>query len=378
MTVIVLYVAATESDALEGAAALERAASDISVAPAVSLDAIRGRAPAADCVVFAETPTTAEGSHLLEVGDACDETPLVLYADATYAPTTARATDGIEGYIRRDGDRSTVHLADEIRWVSHEPASGERPSPGGGDGTATESADESDRGHRERMLAAQRDRLEEIDRIVDGDLRSPLNLAQGYLEIARETNDPDHVAEVEAAHERLGESLDAVSSLSQRRDVIAALEPVALHDIARRSWARLDEPDDRTLHLEEDRVLEADKERLTDLLERLFRRSDSRGRGAEPMTIHVGSSSNGFFVADDGDAIPESKREDLHETDAEALDRRGDGFALVGRIAEAHGWSVSIGESDEGGTRVDVTGTAVDWKNAFDGTSLNSELELER
>ncbi|WP_407075228.1 ATP-binding protein [Natronococcus zhouii] len=96
------------------------------------------------------------------------------------------------------------------------------------------------------------------------------------------------------------------------------------------------------------------------------------------MTIHVGSSSNGFFVADDGDAIPESKREDLHETDAEALDRRGDGFALVGRIAEAHGWSVSIGESDEGGTRVDVTGTAVDWKNAFDGTSLNSELELER
>ncbi|WP_187432861.1 HAMP domain-containing histidine kinase [Natronococcus pandeyae] len=374
MTTIVLYVAATESDALEGAAALERAASDISVAPAVSLDAIRERAPAADCVVFAETPTTAEGSHLLEVVDACDDTPLVLYADPSYAPTTARATDGIEGYVRRDGDRSTVHLADEIRWVSHEPASDERPSASSGDETATESAGGTDRTHRKRVLAAQRDRLEEIDRLVDGDLRERLSLAQGYLEIARETNDPDHVAAVEAAHERLGESLDALSTLSRRRDVIAAVEPVALHDIARRAWARLDEPNDRTLHLEEDRVLEADKERLADLLERLFLRSGSAGRGPEPMTIHVGASSNGFFVGDDGDPPLESEGEKRLE--------RGDDLALVGRIANAHGWSVSIGESDEGGTRVDITGTTVDWENAFGSTSirsaLDSEFELER
>ncbi|WP_265109407.1 ATP-binding protein [Halosolutus halophilus] len=486
---IVLYVAATESDAVSGAADLERVAAGPSVVPAVSIETIRERAPAADCVVFAETPTTAAGAHLLDVIEACDATPLVLYTDSEYAPTTARATDGIDGYVRRDGDRATIHLVDEIRWVCHEPERGtaqapipieppgETPSsepdedwfeplldaipdpavryaiPDGdavvrnvntafedafGDDRATlrgtpladhyvldsiadappvgqhaaddplrvvehcettdghrtllvtavalEREDEStgglatlrdvtERKRRKRELAAQRKRFEKFERIVEGELRDLLNVAEAYLMVAQETDDPDHFAEVETAHDRLVEWIDTLSTLARRRDVIATVEPVALQDVTRRALARLDGEADLNLHLEDDRLLEADKERLTDVLEYLFRTaepdvgtgSDAAGKpdSGGPVTIRVGTCSDGFFVADDGATVTEEQREMLLEPDTETGDRRGYALAIVRRIAEAHGWSVAIDESDAGGTRVEFSGAAADATDVF-------------
>jgi nitrogen fixation/metabolism regulation signal transduction histidine kinase len=37
-------------------------------------------------------------------------------------------------------------------------------------------------------------------------------------------------------------------------------------------------------------------------------------------------------------------------------DGTGFGLAVVGAVAEAHGWEVSVTESETGGTRVEVTG----------------------
>ncbi|MFC4540752.1 ATP-binding protein [Halosolutus amylolyticus] len=540
MSQIVLYVAATESDAVSGAAALERAAAGLSVAPAVSIETVRDRAPRADCVVFAETPTTADGSHLRDVIDACDATPLVLYTEPEYAPTTARATDGIAGYVRRDGDCSVAHLADEVRWTCHAPergterfpipigpadppadpdAHGSEPAdsddtpstepddtgddPDGLDvdgwlatlveavpdpavrygvpesdsdpesdadpdavvrdvntafedvfgvdraalvGTrladhdvletvtidaaspaeprsddvplrvvdrwettdgrrtvlvtavALDRGDESsgglatfrdvtDRNRRKRELAAQQKRLEKFERIVEGTLRDLLNVAQAYLMVAQETDDPDHFAEVETAHDRLDEWIDTLSTLARRRDVITTVEPVALHDITRRALARLDGEADLNLHLEDDRLLEADKERLTDVLEHLFRTADpDAGSGATassdsdasgPITIRVGTCSDGFFVADDGAPVPEAQREGLLEPDSETDDRRGYALAIVRRIAEAHGWTVAIDESEAGGTRVEFTGAAVDATDVFPDSLQEPAIDRE-
>lgn len=513
MTDIVLYVAATEPEAVSGAAALERATATLVVVPASSIETIRERAPAADCVVFSGTPTTTAGAHLLDVIDACERTPLVLYTDAAYGPTTARGTDGIDGYVRRDGDRATPHLADEIRWVCHEPpaaraagtesdpipigpvtqaenadSNGENadsnaragpdrdrlatlleavPDPAirfaiddaddpvvrdantafervfgddpdslrgtrlaahsvldaiaeavaASDDRDTDGAplhvvdhcrtddgwrtilgtavldreqntgfatvrDVTDRKRRDRVLDARHEQLAAFEEIVDRELRNQLNLAQGYLEAARETNDLDHFAEVAAAHDRLLESIDTLSELSRRRDVIATVEPVALQDVARRAWARLDDPEDRTLRVEGDRLLEADKERVTDVFEHLFRSAatgvdDSReGTDSEHVTIRVDACPSGFVVTDDGPTIPDDERASLLESGAKAADRRGYGFEVVRRIAEAHGWSVSIDARDGGGTRIEFTGAAVDEKDVFSDSTHCLERSL--
>ncbi|WP_090312354.1 GAF domain-containing sensor histidine kinase [Natronorubrum texcoconense] len=119
----VLYIAEAAAAARDGAAALEAVDSgpDRTVQPlsTSATDQLRSWAPEADCVVFAETPTTAAGASLLEIVDACGRTPLVLFCERSYAPTAARSTDGIAGYVRRGTDDAVAHLADEIEWVCH-------------------------------------------------------------------------------------------------------------------------------------------------------------------------------------------------------------------------------------------------------------------
>lgn len=117
----ICYLAESEDAAHDGADALERVPSGPErTARALSTDAVetlRECAADADCVVFAETPTSTAGANLLEAIEASGSTPLVLFTDASYPPSAARSTDGIDGYVRRDAADATAHLADEIEWV---------------------------------------------------------------------------------------------------------------------------------------------------------------------------------------------------------------------------------------------------------------------
>lgn len=394
MANIVLYVAATESDADSGATDLERAGTRLSVVPAVSMETIRKRAPAADCVVFAETPTTADGAHLLDVIDACGSTPLVLYTGSEYGPTTARATDGIAGYVRRNDEEDMVHLADEIHWVCHEPERGTAQAPipiapsesepeSAPEPNPREAANAAEMSLANRQLAAQRDRLDAIERLVDHDLQNQLNLAKGYLTIATETGSSAHITEVEHAHGQLTESIETLLDLAAQRELIATVEPVGLQDIARRAWARLgaDVATDRTLEFEDDQLLQADKERLTDVFEHLFRsadvaaaRTDGSGKTdtTGSITVQVGRCPDGFFVTDDSATIPAETQKTLQESGSETASASScpDGLEAVRRIADAHGWSISIAESDWSGTRVEITGAAIDGRDVRSGPTI--------
>ena len=80
------------------------------------------------------------------------------------------------------------------------------------------------------------------------------------------------------------------------------------------------------------------------------------------MTITVGplDGRHGFFVEDDGPGIPSEERETVFEyghTTAE--EGTGLGLAIVEEIAEAHGWTVSLAESETGGARFELRGRDV-------------------
>ena len=674
-TVPVLYVAATATDAEDGAAALERADDALAVDSAVPADAVGERAEHAACVVFAETPTTAEGSTLLEVIDVAGSTPLILFSDAIYAPTAARSTDGIDGYVRRETPDAVAHLADEIRWHCHgdrtesdaddrrpleraleassplvtatEPevaadhatalalagddlsaswlleiddesatvsaTAGVTPSTvddwplahrlaaealdadgpltvpvGDGDDPSDRDQDRSEEStraersadeptddelalsedatlvavvvddtlvlqavadgdppadrlvavasvlagaldriereehHRERLtdleaesdrlaserdrlaserdrlaaerdqlasdrdrlerdrdrlralfeavpepamryafddgravvaavndafestfgveesairdepladvlgrpgvtdeadgltttlqqgegrqlirrretadgvrdflitvaplsgvddrpaeaaagadateafagllvysdvtetrrtereLAAATDRLEEIGELVEAEARSPLNVARGYLELAEETGDREHFAEIETAHDQLRESLDQLAGLTGRDAVLVETEYVGLHETARRAWVAV-ETGDASLELGTDAVFEADKPRLRELFEHLLTAATDCASAADDgaTTVRVGATEDGFYVA--GSAADAGG--DPFAGQTAAADGTGLRLGLVERIADAHDWSVGIAESDDG------------------------------
>jgi signal transduction histidine kinase len=86
------------------------------------------------------------------------------------------------------------------------------------------------------------------------------------------------------------------------------------------------------------------------------------GVNGEPngLAVRIGRLPGGFYVEDTGQGIPVDRREEVFDL-GHSGDKDGTGFglAIVAEIVESHGWEVEITESDEGGTRFEITGVGV-------------------
>jgi signal transduction histidine kinase len=101
--------------------------------------------------------------------------------------------------------------------------------------------------------------------------------------------------------------------------------------------------------------LRADRDRLCRLVENLLHNAVEHGGSG--VTITVGATDEGFYVADDGPGIPPDRRDRVFESGySTAAAGTGFGLSIVAEIAEAHDWSVTATESAAGGTRIEITG----------------------
>ncbi|MFB6218979.1 MAG: PAS domain-containing sensor histidine kinase [Halobacteriaceae archaeon] len=193
------------------------------------------------------------------------------------------------------------------------------------------------------------ERLEEFASVVSHDLRNPLNVADGNLELAREQCDAEELEAVEDALDRMAAIIDDVLTLAREGETVAEVAEVSLAAVARDAWESV-ETDGATLTVEDNRSVRADADRLQRALENLFRNAVEHAGPAVEVT--VGATPRGFYVADDGPGIPAEEREDVFDHGySTAADGTGFGLAIVREIAAAHGWTVSVGESESGGAR---------------------------
>ena len=214
--------------------------------------------------------------------------------------------------------------------------------------------DVSERKRREEALKQKNERLEEFASIVSHDLRNPLSVARGRLDLAREECDSEHLANVARAHERMETLIDDLLTLARDGESVEQTERVALGDLARECWEGV-ETADATLRVDADRAVRADRSRLRQVLENLVRNAVEHA-GAD-VTVAVGDVDGGFYVADDGPGIPESEREAVFEAGYSTNDGgTGFGLEIVEAVATAHGWDVRVTESADGGARFEFTG----------------------
>lgn len=114
---------------------------------------------------------------------------------------------------------------------------------------------------RDRKLTSQNDRLEEFASIVSHDLRNPLNVAQGRLELATTECDSEHLKHVEQAHERMQTLIENLLTVAQEGEAVTDIEPVAIAPLVERCWATV-ETDEATLVTDLDRTVQAETSRL--------------------------------------------------------------------------------------------------------------------
>jgi len=214
---------------------------------------------------------------------------------------------------------------------------------------------------KEAELARKNERLDSFARVVSHDLRNSLEVARGNLELARRTDDPEYLAEVDDVIDRMERFVEDALVLGRNRE--PEIEPVDVENLARLCWTAVS-PSVGTLSVGEAGVISANPEHLERLFENLFRNAIEHGTTAdgEPetdgggITIRVGSLPDGFYVEDDGTGISPERREEVFEKGISGAGGPGLGLPIVQEIARNHGWTVSVTESEEGGARFEFTG----------------------
>ncbi|ELZ41980.1 PAS domain S-box, partial [Halorubrum saccharovorum DSM 1137] len=222
---------------------------------------------------------------------------------------------------------------------------------------------------RDAELQREIDRLEKFAGLVSHDLRNPLNVAAGRLELARTTVDDgdtlDDLDRIADAHDRMEELIDDLLALARQGRTVDELVSVSLADAAARAWRTVNTAD-ATLDLpEKSLAVDADPERLRTLLENLFTNSVEHGStnsrtgsgdsvahaadstaDADGVTVTVGALTNGFYVADDGVGFEIDPDEATEYGTSSDPTGTGFGLAIVHEIAAAHGWTLDVVDED--------------------------------
>ncbi|WP_252699924.1 sensor histidine kinase [Natronosalvus vescus] len=220
-----------------------------------------------------------------------------------------------------------------------------------------------DRAEREARLETQNERLEQFASIASHDLCNPMATAEGYLEAYRESGDPAHADEIEAALERMDRLTDDLLELARHGRIV---EPIDLVAVVERAWGSVP-TDDAVLDLGADLegTTYGDAERVQEALENLFRNSMEHGHTSANVGVCVRLERlrNGIAVSDDGPGIPDSKKGEVFDLGyTDSIDGTGYGLYIVDQIVTAHDWSIRVTDTDadDGGARFEITGLEFD------------------
>ncbi|WP_338906453.1 PAS domain-containing sensor histidine kinase [Salinibaculum marinum] len=207
---------------------------------------------------------------------------------------------------------------------------------------------------RQRELQRKNERLDEFASVVSHDLRNPLNIAQGRLELAQQECESEHLDAAANGIDRSQTLLEDLLTLAREGSRIGEVTAVDLAAVTEECW-RTVETKEATLVVETEQHIRADRSRLRELLENLIRNAVEHG--GEDITVRVAERDNGFYVADDGPGIPDGERDQVFEAGySTATDGTGFGLNIVREIADAHGWNVQVTASEGGGAHFDFTG----------------------
>nr|WP_245758354.1 HAMP domain-containing sensor histidine kinase [Halogeometricum limi] len=200
---------------------------------------------------------------------------------------------------------------------------------------------------------AQFDWLGDFGSVLSHDLKTPLAVLKGNLDLIEETGDLDYLDAAIDATNRIESLVDDLANVMTQRNLVCDVTTVELAD-AFRSWDVLG-GDRASFEVVDSKPILADERALARLADNLVKNTVEHAGPDVPMRI--GTLPDGFYYEDAGPGIPPENRADAFEPGfSTKADGTGFGMVSVEQIAAAHGWDVSIAESPEGGARFEFTG----------------------
>jgi len=205
---------------------------------------------------------------------------------------------------------------------------------------------------QQRELRQRNEQLDRFASVVSHDLRNPLTVASGKLELFRQTRDDEFLADVDDSLHRMERLISDVLTLTRTGGSDIDVAPVSVGAVAQAAWSNVD-TGESTLAVDSELTLPANRSLLMRLFENLFRNSVEHNR--DPVAVTVGGLPDGFFVEDDGVGIPEADRTGLFEEGVSGTETgTGLGLMIVDQVATVHGWGATVTAGESGGARFEI------------------------
>lgn len=365
----------------------------------------------AACEFLRESRDTIEGEDIIDVvpADLTDGGDLHPDLDTTFG-REVRSDGTSQQYIaqrydveprRMRGSQGTVLMLTDITQQKHQQELLERRNNALNEKTS--------------QLEVKNEQLERLADAVGHDLKTPLSTAESLLTLIQSDSDYENnpelrqsLSDLEIVHERLWEFSETIPELVREGTDVESTATHDLEQLTRSAWDVV-ETDAVTLSITGTCSLEADSRRLKLAFENLFqnavehgsgrsvqrdqrdlvsrepsfdtnrtisKRQDDLGVNRESSTLANGSqretsvstitvglldsdgdtgdTRQGFYIEDDGCGIPNERRDDVLEFGVSTGSSTGYGLAIVRAIVEAHGWSLSLTASSNGGARFEI------------------------
>lgn len=194
----------------------------------------------------------------------------------------------------------------------------------------------------QKELIKEKKRMSNFVSFVTHDVRNPLQIAKGNLDIVQSEVDNDRLDTVEDSLNRIETIISDIKVLTdQRRDELD-LENVNIEDLVNDCWSNV-KTEDTTLINDVELQVQADDSKLANLFENLFKNAVSHGGPDVDIIVDNLKSSKGFYVEDTGGGIDEKIIDSLFESGVTTGDE-GSGFGLkiVSEVVNIHDWRIDV------------------------------------
>jgi len=213
----------------------------------------------------------------------------------------------------------------------------------------------SERKARERRLTDRNERLDRFASIVSHDLRNPLSVIRGSMEMAELNGDTEPFERGERAVDRIDQLVSELLTLARQGSGIDEPTEFALGGVAREAWDTAGSAD-ATLVLGADARVCGDRGRLRQVFENLFRnatehaapdgtdaiRSTDSGEDA-PLTVLVTATGGDFSSpTTDRGSIRRTARRSSTLASRPARTGQATGLDIVREVVESHGWTIGV------------------------------------
>lgn len=185
------------------------------------------------------------------------------------------------------------------------------------------------------------------------DLRNPLSVAAGRLELARESGESEDFEAVAKALDRMENLIEDLLELAISGAQAPNLQRVRLTDVVERSQQHLASAESAGVDVSE-LELYADRNQLELLVGNLI--SNAMEHGGAGVALTIGELSDGWYIEDNGPGVPLELRDQVFDSGFTTKpDGTGFGLDVVKQVVDAHDWSIQLTESHSGGARFEIT-----------------------